>query len=335
MVISLADFIELRSIAQQKGEAIFRKTTFETEDGLPRTLGKGSERSINLRSGLTLKIMNGKLRETIRVDRQHQLDFPLVAKFYLSGVSRIQTKEPVLTNIKANYSEVAGCHYLYHLPNIVEIEEWPSNELHQVVIISAQASYLRSFSLDDTPLVPPLRQFLDGDQTQRFYKSLGQLSPSMKQVLQQIVQSPYQGMMQHLYLESKTLELLALQFSHWAEVQPSRRSRPMVRDELERLYTAKAILIRNIGKPPTLAHLAQQVELSEYKLKQGFRKVFGTTIFGYLHHYRMQQAQQLLLNSNLTIAGVAERIGYRNPEAFSTAFRRKFAISPKAYQLGK
>lgn len=49
----------------------------------------------------------------------------------------------------------------------------------------------------------------------------------------------------------------------------------------------------------------------------------------------MQQARQLLLNSNLSIAGVAARVGYRNPEAFSTAFRRKFAVSPKAYQLGK
>ena len=47
----------------------------------------------------------------------------------------------------------------------------------------------------------------------------------------------------------------------------------------------------------------------------------------------MQQAQRLLHSPHVTVAQVAAQVGYRNPEAFSTAFRRKFAISPKAYQL--
>ncbi|NET51062.1 MAG: helix-turn-helix transcriptional regulator, partial [Merismopedia sp. SIO2A8] len=69
------------------------------------------------------------------------------------------------------------------------------------------------------------------------------------------------------------------------------------------------------------------------KLKQGFRHLFGTTVFGYLCNYRMEQAQQLLHSPHITIAQVAVQVGYRNPEAFSTAFRRKFAVGPKAYQL--
>ncbi|MEM0943833.1 MAG: AraC family transcriptional regulator, partial [Pseudomonadota bacterium] len=97
----------------------------------------------------------------------------------------------------------------------------------------------------------------------------------------------------------------------------------------------RELLIHDVQKPPTLAELAQQVGLNEYRLKQGFRQVFGTTVFGCLHHCRMQQAQHLLRNSNLTIAGVAAQVGYLSPEAFSTAFRRKFTVSPKAYQLGK
>jgi len=47
----------------------------------------------------------------------------------------------------------------------------------------------------------------------------------------------------------------------------------------------------------------------------------------------MQQAKQLLMMPEATIASVAQAIGYRNPEAFSVAFRRTFAITPKAYQL--
>ena len=337
MVISLADLNELAEIAQQKGEKLYRRTDFECETILPHGLGEGGTRSIILRDGLTLDILNGKLQQTIRFERQHDTDFPLTAKFYISGSSRVRTKGPTLTSVKADYAEVSGCHYIYHLPEITEVEDWPSDERYQAVMIYARADYFRSFGWSETPLASPLKQLLDGDETQPFHQSLGPMSSAMNQVLQQILQTPYQGMMQRLYLESKALELLTLQFAHWSEVevQTSETTRWLSKYELERLHMAKAILARKVSEPPTLAELAQQIELNEHRLKQGFRQVFGTTPFGYLHHCRMQYAQHLLRNSNLTIAGVAVRVGYRNPEAFSTAFRRKFAIGPKAYQLGK
>ena len=333
MVISLEDFKEIRTIAQKKGEAIYRRTDFEEENGLPQSLGEGSELWVYLRGGLTLHILQGKLQKTLRMKRQHESNFPLVAKFYLSGSSRIQTKGT--TTIAADYAEIAGCHYLYYLPDIIEVEEWPFHELHQVVMIFAQVDYFRSFYGSDTPLAPALRRLFDCNMVQRFHQSLGQITPVMSRVLQQILQAPYQGMMQYMYLESKVLELLTLQFAHWAQEPSPVRSRRLPSDELEQLHTAKTILTRNVSHPPALSDIAQQVGLNEYRLKQGFRQVFGTTPFSYVHHCRMQQAQYLLLNSNLSIAGVAQRIGYRNPEAFSTAFRRQFMISPKAYQLGK
>jgi AraC-like DNA-binding protein len=92
-------------------------------------------------------------------------------------------------------------------------------------------------------------------------------------------------------------------------------------------------LLNHVANPPTLLELAHQVGLNDRKLKQGFRSVFGTTVFGYLRHYQMQQAKQLLLMPGTTIASVAQAVGYRNPEAFSVAFRRTFDITPKSYQL--
>ncbi|MDV3351193.1 AraC family transcriptional regulator [Leptothoe sp. LEGE 181152] len=333
MAISFENFREIRTIAQQKGEALYRKTDFEREHGLPKSLGDGSELFIYLRGGLTLHIFGGTIWQTVIRKHQHGSDFPLIAKFYLSGSSRIQTQGN--TAIAADYTEIAGCHYLYHLPDITEIEDWPANELYRIVIISAQVDYFRPFFGIEMLLPPPLRRLFDGDKTQRFHQALGQIPSTMGQVLQQILRAPYQGIMQRMYLESKVLELLTLQFAHWAQEPSPVRSRRMPSDELNQLHAAKAILNRNVNHPLDLNDLAQQVGLNEYRLKQGFRQVFGTTPFGYLHDCRMQHAQHLLLNSTLSIAGVAQRIGYRSPEAFCNAFRRQFMVSPKAYQLGK
>ena len=333
MAISFENFREIRTLAQQKGEALHRKTDFELENGLPKSLGDGDELFIYLRGGLSLRILEGTLWQTMRMKRQHSSDFPLIARFYLAGSNRIQTQGAQA--IAADYAEIAGRHYLYHLPDVTEVEDWPSHELYRIVIIRAEVAYFRPFYGSDMPLPPPLRRLFDGDKTQRFHQALGQITPTMGQLLQQILRAPYQGIMQRMYLESKVLELLTLQFAHWAQEPSSVRSRRMPSDELDQLHAAKAILNRNVNHPLDLNDLAQQVGLNEYRLKQGFRQVFGTTPFGYLHDCRMQQAQHLLLNSTLSVAGVAQRIGYRSPEAFCNAFRRQFMVSPKAYQLGK
>ncbi len=79
MVISFEDFREIRTIAQKKGKATCRRTEFEIEDGIPKSLGEGSELRVYLRGGLTLHILQGELLQTLRMKRQHEADFPLVS----------------------------------------------------------------------------------------------------------------------------------------------------------------------------------------------------------------------------------------------------------------
>lgn len=103
------------------------------------------------------------------------------------------------------------------------------------------------------------------------------------------------------------------------------------RDDIERLHHAKDILISNLENPPSLLDLAQQVGLSDRKLKQGFRQVFNTTVFGYLHDYRMEKARQLLQEDTMTIAEVSYTVGFANRGYFAEAFKRKFGVNPSAY----
>ena len=103
-------------------------------------------------------------------------------------------------------------------------------------------------------------------------------------------------------------------------------------DDLERIYRARDILVQDLEQPPSLLELAQQAEMNDFKLKRGFRHVFGTTVFGYLHQCRMEKAQQLLETNADSIAQVAQTVGYASPSQFSAAFKRKFGISPKAYK---
>ncbi len=327
------DLQDLEAQAQQQGEQIHRKIELGMEYNLPSLLGEGGERTFNLRDGLAIGIRKGKLRQNIALTHQHEANFPLVAKFYLSGASRVQTLDA--TDINNNYEETRGYHYLYHLPNHTEVEEWSAKEPIHVVYVCVDPSYFSKFDMGKTALSPSLQKLMEGDKRVRFHQPLGQMTPVVRQLLQQLLRCPYTGLMQQLYLESKAMELFAAQFTLWAETPSPKATISLSASDIEQLHRAKEILTQQAGHPPSLTALARQVGLNNRKLKQGFCQVFGTTAFGYLKDYRLQQAKELLHERDLTIATVAMMVGYKNPEAFSTAFRRQFAISPKAYQLSQ
>ncbi|URD47651.1 helix-turn-helix transcriptional regulator [Chroococcidiopsis sp. CCNUC1] len=71
------------------------------------------------------------------------------------------------------------------------------------------------------------------------------------------------------------------------------------------------------------------VGLSDRKLRRGFRDIFGTTVFGYLHDYRMEQARLLLSVNKMRVADVAQTVGYSHLGHFIASFKRKFGITPK------
>nr|WP_235927133.1 AraC family transcriptional regulator [Gloeocapsopsis dulcis] len=108
---------------------------------------------------------------------------------------------------------------------------------------------------------------------------------------------------------------------------------PLKLDDLDRIHQAQKILLQRLNNPPSLIDLARQVGLNDYALKRGFQQVFGKTVFGYLHDYRLEQAQQLLATSEMKVTEVADAIGFDSRSYFAAAFRKKFGVSPKAYQM--
>ncbi|MEM1254616.1 MAG: AraC family transcriptional regulator [Cyanobacteria bacterium P01_H01_bin.21] len=325
------DFREMELQTRQQGAQI-RQPGLGDWINLPEQIGAGGDRNIQLRNELKLTIRHAQLKQAVQYTEQHKSNFPLVAKFYLSGASRIRTLNA--TDIATDYEEIKGHQYLYHLPNHTEIEEWSTGPV-QVVYIYADPSYFSTFDIGNAAVSPSLQKLLEGDRTQRFYQSLGEITPTIKQLLQQILHCPYTGLMQQIYLESKALELFAAQFALWTDLSTSTPPISLCPQDIEQLHQAKKILIQQATHPPSLTALARQVGLNDRKLNRGFRQLFGTTVFGYLQDHRLQQAKDLLGNPGLTVAGVAGAVGYKSPEAFSTAFRRKFAVSPKTYQLSQ
>lgn len=84
-----------------------------------------------------------------------------------------------------------------------------------------------------------------------------------------------------------------------------------------------------------LSTLAQLVGSNTKYVSWVINKGYGKNFKTYLNEYRIRTASQLLTDTdkfgNLTIAGIAERVGYKSPASFHQAFKKIYAMTPAAY----
>jgi AraC-like DNA-binding protein len=69
-----------------------------------------------------------------------------------------------------------------------------------------------------------------------------------------------------------------------------KRSRVLSKSDANKIKRAEEILLQQMDSPPSLLELAKKVDLNDYKLKLGFKELFGTSAFAYLREKRMEQA---------------------------------------------
>ncbi len=81
-----------------------------------------------------------------------------------------------------------------------------------------------------------------------------------------------------------------------------------------------------------LQQLAEIVSLHPNHLTQLFRKHTGLSCMQYLAQVRMEKAKELLQQSDLKIATIAEQVGYENPLYFSTYFKKWVGLNPSDYK---
>ena len=257
----------------------------------------------------------------------------LVSKFYLSGQHGVVS--PGIPNVEAEYLEQAGQNYLFYLPDIKETEQFFTGSPLQIVKINLDLKFLRSFVTDLDEVPQQLQPLIEGDNAPTFHRSVGKVTPRMRSLIKQMWQHPYQGAIARMYLEAKALELLAMQFAQLAKSDFYTARSALTDKKIDPIYEARNILCDRLENSPSILELAQLVGVSARTLRNGFRKVFGTTVIGYLNQQRMQQAEMMLRMGDYSVAEVANLVGYSHLGHFAAAFKRQFGITPSECLAGK
>ncbi len=283
-----------------------------------------------LRSGLTITTYEITPIENLIEISKRRNNPTINLSFFIKGNTKT-----VLQGLTNSADEVAGRNYLEFLPGIKEIDECVAGQkIFRVQILIEPTKFFSNFNANQLQYLPcELQKFVDGSDVKPFHHQ-GITTPEMQLALQQILNCPFEGAMKSLYLEAKALELMTLKFSQFLEPVATAKSQfYLSTGDIDCIYHAKEILIQNLDNPPSVLDLSRQVGLNDRKLKQGFHQVFKTTPFAYLRYYRLEQARQLLMDSEIPVDQVAKVVGYSDRSRFAVAFRKQYGINPKSYQM--
>lgn len=107
---------------------------------------------------------------------------------------------------------------------------------------------------------------------------------------------------------------------------------PVSNRDLDIIRELKEHLSKTFLDDHSLTGLAQYLGINTNKLMAMFKKTFGKSIFEYIADQRMDYARRLLQEGGLLVTQVARTIGYKNPNHFSAAFKKRFGLSPSSFR---
>lgn len=245
-----------------------------------------------------------------------RLEFILNGHFYfLQGDNTFRTKYPQHTML-----------YCPNTPSIYRNAEPKS----KVFMIEMQLPvFLRIVKESNDTLRRFADKVLSGEPVYISQDTLPMIG-DMYQVVNDILECRYEGGLKKMFLLSKTIELMVIQAEMYDKASAQKTKPKMNNADVERLHYAKEYMTEKVSNPPTLSELSKIIGMSEYKLKQGFKKTFSTTVFGYLTDYRLGLAQQALKENHRTISEIAYDLGYSSPQHFSAAFKKKYGLPPRS-----
>jgi len=137
------------------------------------------------------------------------------------------------------------------------------------------------------------------------------------------------------YSEAEVVARLTAHLSLVKRLSPanSDHNGPDIADKI--IPQALQYLKDNLAEPPRVIALAHLLGTNERKLTDIFREQLGMTVYEYQAQLRIEQACQLLADSNLPVKQVAIQCGYKNAGDFSRAFRRRMGANPLDYRFNK
>jgi AraC-like DNA-binding protein len=302
---------------------ILNNDRINTAKQMFKNVGESSLDEITLEKGFYVLHFQNESKEIQNFEREIDSSF-IQMHFCLRGKSRF-----LFNNGSYSFDVLDNRSILLYNPQRVlpiNLEIQPKTTLVSLLI---SIEKFHSLFSKESGYIP----FLSDENSNKKYYDDTEIKPTVSIVLQQIINSNINSSIRELYVKGKVYELLSLHFQK--DESASGEYCPFLVDEQNvlKIRKAKEIIISRMSEPPSLQELASEIGLNLKKLKEGFKQIYGDTVFSFLFDYKMEHARKLLESNQYNVNEVGLQVGYSTASHFIAAFKKKFGTTPKKYVM--
>ena len=297
------------------------RTTSKASEGKPKNVAQGSFDETQIEEGFVVLTYRNDSNENQEVIKDVNLDF-IQFHFCVKGSCKFNFNAGryVLDILEENSL------LLYNPQRELPINLDVNSKSWLITVLISIKKFHRLFSQEADYIT-----FLSDDNKDKKYYKDGKISPSMAIVLNQLINYNLNQSIKNLYFKGKAYELLSLYFNRSEDANVEQC--PFLVDESNviKIRKAKDIVISRMAEPPSLHELADEIGLSLKKLKEGFKQIYGDTVYSFLFDYKMEVARKLLESGEHNVNEVGLKVGYSTASHFIAAFKKKYGTTPKKY----
>jgi len=288
-----------------------------------KNIAQGSFQEVLIEDGFyVLKIQNDTT-ETQRVLRDIDSSY-IQFHFCLKGEAKFVFNEGRYNLEVSEENSLLLYNTQIDLP--MDLQLAPNSWLVSVVMTIRKFHSLFSKEADYIP-------FLSADNQDKKYYAQEGVSPAIAVILSQMMNYNLHPSIKELYIKGKVYELISLYFNKSDDADIEQCPFLVDEDNVRRIRKAKEIIISRMAEPPTLTELSEEIGLSLKKLKEGFKQIYGDSVFSFLFDYKMEYARKMLETGKHNVNEVGLRVGYSTASHFISAFKKKYGTTPKKYLM--
>ncbi|UII25713.1 AraC family transcriptional regulator [Fulvivirga maritima] len=312
-----------KPLVKQQEAGFHTSSMQENHDALERDHVTIDNREILL-DGIMMVVRHEHITQPLTVEVKHS--FPYIkVQFEIEGYSNYTP-----ANTSSVPVEIKGGQYnFFYLPEVAGRLNYKVGTRKNLEIIVTEEYLRNAFKGHFEKNISPLALALNEHKPFKMFEESEPIPSNLLLTIKDIIQCSYEVEIKEVYLESKVKEIFSLLLWNISKQTDSTDFISISDKEKAQILVAEKILRERFNKTITIKELSALTGINQSKLKRNFKAVFHEPIFAYLTSIRMEEAKKMLLN-NCSVSEVAYSIGYKNPQHFTTAFKKKFGYLPSS-----
>jgi AraC-like DNA-binding protein len=161
-----------------------------------------------------------------------------------------------------------------------------------------------------------------------------EIKPVIYQCIYDYLNCPYKGVLGTAYKDNLILNLLIHQLASFtgAGCETGGTGTNLRKPDIDLLNDIKTYLDQHYLEVVSLQQLTRKFYINSFKLKHGFKQLFNHSVMRYVDEHKMNYARTRLQQERIDVTDLADELGYRHYNNFSTAFKKRFGYTPAAIQ---